>query len=521
MMAAHLRLVHLIDSLQDWSASLPLDSETFAHLPLKPQPPIFEDLELLRKASEDLSDTLQTLQELAKMIEKPSHELTASYRRARNHHLPPMRLPVELIGYVFEMACKPEPVSPQWQPSFDSVVQCRRMRHAIGSSCSHFRRVLLETRTAWNHIPVLIDGNLHPLHQTRDLLPLELARASRNTVHLYVSFKHANLTESSDFMASWKHLYSTLPAMQNHLKTLVIESDQTLPSTVILAGISDGRMFPALKSLYIDIHGHSSYARLDLRGFPSLESLFVRYMMWRAHPIDIIHGLSITCNSTSLIRELTLNGSIYADDALELLRSCHESIQVFRWTWPEGGTQSLPKPSRSVLKFPRLRSLELTVADPFAFLNPARFEMPNLQDLTVGYSGHDQQSADIHTIVLPSLHSCQIDYKSWRQNCLHSFFRKNPTIRCIKTMAPLAIVASFFATAAASASALDEILPHLDRLHNICMGRPWEGLQPWFDSIRARRRPFVICLEVVGQSFDKELLDQHADVVRFEAYAPL
>ncbi|KAF8310385.1 hypothetical protein DL93DRAFT_2084564 [Clavulina sp. PMI_390] len=74
-----------------------------------------------------------------------------------------MQLPFEILGSVFELACQPSRYNSH---STTIVSGCRWTRLAIGSSCSHFRRVLLGTPAAWAYISVYMasDEATRPLH---------------------------------------------------------------------------------------------------------------------------------------------------------------------------------------------------------------------------------------------------------------------------------------------------------------------------------------------------------------------
>ncbi|KAF8305773.1 hypothetical protein DL93DRAFT_2101917 [Clavulina sp. PMI_390] len=461
-----------------------------------------ENLKILANASESLSEALQTLQELTKVIERPCLDLAVSYRRVRNNTHPFMQLPFEIIGSIFEIACLPVALSPTRPPDFSRVVRCQKTRLAVGYTCFYFRHVLLKSRAAWDHIPVLIDGKLDPLHETRDLLPVGLARASQSAVHLYISIKNARTTRNGRFMKAWESLCATVVSLRSRLRTLFIMSDQTPRSPVVLNWISAERIFPDLKYVYIEVQGLLSAASLDLRGFPAAEVLHVKYIT--SNPA--MGRLSITPSTNSFIRELSLHGSFNAGDTLSLLQSFQSSIEAFHWISDKKLSDELPRPPSLASRLPRLQALHLEISHPFSFLDASRFEM----------SDHHANDG-VSNIVLPSLHSCKIGHYYCDKICLSSFFKNNPTIRIIKTRAHAPTIANLFEAAASSSGSAD-FLPNLEVLHNRNKVNSLRELKPWFESTRARKSRFAISLEVPDKDFDKEVSDQYLDVLRIRSW---
>ncbi|KAF8305774.1 hypothetical protein DL93DRAFT_299701 [Clavulina sp. PMI_390] len=146
--------------------------------------------------------------------------------------------------------------------------------------------------------------------------------------------------------------------------------------------------------------------------------------------------------------------------------------------------------------------------------------MQNLQKLFVQDVARYDPRDRANTMVLPSLHSCAIGHSHWGTVSLDSFLKNNPTIRSVYTRVHLSKVARFF-LATGSGSGSEAVLPNLERLYYKGTTEYLGELKHWFEYIRARQQPFVICLESTGKDVDKELIEQYADVLRMEIYTPL
>ncbi|KAF8310391.1 hypothetical protein DL93DRAFT_2084576, partial [Clavulina sp. PMI_390] len=87
-------------------------------------------------------------------------------------------------------------------------------------------------------------------------------------------------------------------------------------------------------------------------------------------------------------------------------------------------------------------------------------------------------------------------------------------------MAHLPKVADFFWAALATPGS-EGTLPNLERLHDMGIGRHVGSLDLWFEYIRTREHPFLVCLQEYGTGLDNELYDQYPDVLRVEPYNSL
>ncbi|KAF8310378.1 hypothetical protein DL93DRAFT_2230304 [Clavulina sp. PMI_390] len=508
-MKARPRLRRLIDVLQAWHARLPESADVFLDLFTSNELGSYRDVDLLKQASEELSETFQTLRDVVKVIETASFELTSSYRRAANHILPPMKLPFEVLGSIFETACQPS----QWNEHVEVypnaaviLAKCRQTRLAIGSSCSHFRQVLLNTPTAWSHISVSMDYG-EPTTPSHALVPLEVARGKASPVHLYVFDERAIYSQA---MWYWKSVKDSLYSLQGRLQTLLITSDgscRTVPPLIFLSG---DFLLPALKTIHVAIRQNPLPAYVDIRGAPALETLDIEYARVT---VNIPPPLSIMCHPTSSIRELRIHGGINVDDTLNLLASCHQSLEAFRWTVPIGTPFNLPIP-RTPHLLPNLRKLYLDVPSPLSLLHPSRNIMPNLAELALDkWTQSVEHDVDPGVISLPSLDFMSIGSEGFLNAVLEPFFRANPTIQEIITAANIDDVARFFRDADPTQ---DELLPRLEHLDFGPASAYPDIVLPLFRAIRRRQNPFRVCFHSLPHGFDEQLLVEYGDIVLIE-----
>ncbi|KAF8310374.1 hypothetical protein DL93DRAFT_2230301 [Clavulina sp. PMI_390] len=529
-MAARSRLNDLVGFLQGWSAMLPQETEILMPLDLsnascvKLRAPYSlaegltgstssshtpQDDSLTQHAAENLSRMSESLRDVAEVVEVASRQLNRHLNNLRQ----PMLLPVEILGYIFELACKPGDWPAYRRPSFDLLFECRETRLAIASSCSHFREVLLETPTAWSHIPILIEESRDP----NPLISLELARSSMCPLHCYIFVEAAASTSSAIFFQE------ILRCGQGRLQTLLIESQgsSVMPLNLLLSE----QIFPTLKFLDINISGlqPDSMGELDLRAAQRLETLSIRYLNWGSGasngfrsfpPLSLI--FDPTSNS-SHVRELIVDGNVNVEDVLNLVGSCRDSIQTFRWVLPRRvpSARELP-PFLSTIQLPQLRAVQLETPDPLSFLSPSRYHMPNLRNLVLR-DGMTHANSNVEVPILPSLYSCSLDPAHWRhKDTLDRFFRANPTIRHIKTAAHMHDVARFFTSAESHPGS--ELLPNLRRLHFVTAAGYRDILVPWFVMIRSREHPFIVCYEGSLDSFEPLLPIEFNDVVMVDSH---
>ncbi|KAF8310381.1 hypothetical protein DL93DRAFT_2084559 [Clavulina sp. PMI_390] len=507
-MSAHLRLNQLINFLQAWQSKIPASAEIFPD-PFSAGTGANTHLDSLRQASEELSEAFRTLQEVVDVVRISSSELAISYRTAQNSILPPMMLPFEILGSIFEMACLPsaEPgkATAGANPTI-TISKCRHTRLAIGASCSHFRQVLLNTPAVWSYISISMDY-LASTRPSDTLIPLEVARGKSSPVYLYVFDERAVPSEASRY---WETVKGSLYSLQRRLHTLAIVGNGSNADLPPLNFLSGDHLLPALKTLRITFREQLPMTYVDLRSAPALET-FTITATGRSPP-------SILCHPISHIRELTIRGNVSVDTTLDLVASCHQSLIKFQWL-PEGGSHlyNLPIPS-TMLQLSQLQELYLNNRFPMSLIKPARFLMPNLSKLTLGrWTQIVNENFDLGTICLPSLRIVDIGGDGFFGDAIKPFFRANPTIREIVTGPSIRHVIQSLED---SDSTVDEILPNLDRISFANSSPYMNEALALFQLARQRHRQFRVVFEAIPRDFDNRLLIEYGDIMLIEKITP-
>ncbi|KAF8310373.1 hypothetical protein DL93DRAFT_2169720 [Clavulina sp. PMI_390] len=420
---------------------------------------------------------------------------------------PVMLLPIEILGYIFELACQPTCEPGGRSLSFDILVECRQTRLAIAWSCSRFRNALLETPRAWCHIPILING----LQISNPFVSLELARGRMCSVHYYLFIEEASPVSYGEFL---QHI---LHSAQGRLQTFLVESKG--PFLLLFDLLSSEQILSTLKNLDITIFGKhpDSTVESDLRAACRLETLSIKYVTWGGG-LPTPPSLMLTCGpGNNLIQMLTIDGNISVDDTIHLISYCHDSIETLRWLlFPRVPSSHQLPLSPCILQLPHLKALQLEVPAPFSFLAPSRFDMPNLGHLILNDWMEWADGVDAGIPVLPSLQTCTLYTAHWRQNALLvPFFHANYTVRYIRTAAYMHDVANFFLSAGSPRGG--ELLPNLERLHFVVAAGDKSIIESWLTLIRSRQHPFIVCCESIYDSL-QELLVEFSDIVVVDSH---
>ncbi|KAF8310372.1 hypothetical protein DL93DRAFT_2230299 [Clavulina sp. PMI_390] len=419
------------------------------------------------------------------------------------------RLPFELLGYIFEIACWPKLSSEDGRLKYSSVFKCRETRLAVGSSCMHFRRVLLSTPAAWSHVPLLIDRGWtsNTLGGVRSVVPLEISRGAMSPVHLYAFLQKAPPEEGASYE---EFLRRSLQSVQSRVATLFIDVDGSCPTLPPLSFLSIECALPALTWLHISTRITPLISKLDIRGAPALKKLSIKYKSAKFHspPLTVMH------NSHSFIDELVLRGEISVRDSMGILSSCHQSIDTFRWVLPARNGTSGDLPSlHTTLQLPRLRDLTLQVPAPLSFLTPSQYSTPSVELLGIRNWSHgtvDEETARM--AIIPSLHACALVGTEMKYPALKALLRANPSIRTIKALALVQDVTTFFSMADAAPEG--EILPNLEQIHFFEDERETrEAFVSLFLLIRARKHGFRACFHSSPGDFGEGLLAEYGDVM--------
>lgn len=113
-----------------------------------------KDLAVLGSLLRHTNELDRTLHELAAVVATEEKQLHVAYYRSSNALLPAVKLPFEILVWIFELACDApfELNKERYHNNIAEFAKTTATKYAIGSVCSHWREVLLTIPSVWSDI---------------------------------------------------------------------------------------------------------------------------------------------------------------------------------------------------------------------------------------------------------------------------------------------------------------------------------------------------------------------------------
>jgi len=316
--------------------------------------------------------------------------LNITQLRSVNQLQPVSSLPTELLGYIFELACRNVALS--IDSISKSVLMMRKTRNAISLTCFRWREAALSTSVLWRAITIMNMNDVrHLTDPDRFLAYIERAKYRK-----LVAFLCPPAGQTF-----WEELQDHLLPVLSRCET-IISSD---PHIHTLSPAFTTTHWAALKSLVIKWGACRLVAphTINLTSAHSLESLWV---LCSAGAMGPPGTLTFRVPSASAITRLSLEGGYIC--SLSLIRSCPQ-LKLLQWSSPlhyDPHDHMEPTKTESL---PNLLQLSVRGELPTWFMT--RLAAPNLDHLvyTWEYSLRDTQSPFQNPSQFPNLRFLEVD----------------------------------------------------------------------------------------------------------------
>lgn len=301
---------------------------------------------------------------------------------------------MELLGYIFELACRNVALS--IDSISKSVSMMRKTRNAISLTCSWWREAALSTSILWRAITIMDRNDVRHLTDP-DRFSAYIQRAKYRKLVAFLC-----PPEPTD----WEQLQGHLVPVLSRCET-IISSDHNMHT---LSPAFTTTHWAALKSLVIKWVSCREWVphTINLTSAHSLESLWCR--------VDLLHSsvtLTFRVPTASAITRLSLEGGDIAPRcSLSLIRSCPQ-LKLLRWSYPLAYDPHDNMELTKTESLPNLLGLCVRGELPTRFMT--RLAAPNLHRLvyTQDFRLQDTQHPFHDPSQFPNLRSLEIgDYKN-------------------------------------------------------------------------------------------------------------
>lgn len=258
--------------------------------------------------------------------------LHIAHHRIQNGRLPAVALPLELLAYIFELACqKPAKPVAALLNSYAHVV--RHMRSAISATCYSWRQAVLATPAVWSDIHMgsltIVPYDSAPIHRrympTPKLIPLELARAREHLLAFHVRFDASKISS----MAYLQECITPIVSAELHRTAILdVYAIRSLHSLQILSKPQDLHNLRYLWLIWKQTDPGGELECIDITHARHLQLLSLRRF---SRPGRRLQPLRVKCLDSCHIKELCFGGEIDPTDALRTIVSCASNLTKLDW----------------------------------------------------------------------------------------------------------------------------------------------------------------------------------------------
>ncbi|KAF8310402.1 hypothetical protein DL93DRAFT_2169748 [Clavulina sp. PMI_390] len=352
-MAAKSRLRNLIDQLEERYQRMTEEDTFKLDVPQLPHVDLSQ-VELRLQESHALSETAKDTYDALKREES---EIYCYYHGRVNLQQLVSRLPPEILGIIFDLACATNPfwdvdphrssINPAWRQN------TWKSRELISLTCTRWRQVALQTPSMWSYIQVSSSKRGKPLPQISLIRSsISRARSTPLTISIELSNQFDGWAEVSNiFRAETKRIRSlhlTEPGFGSPLRMRWLDSTPNV--------------CPVLQVLRLKIACATEAApHLDLSQALNLRFLSIDYSFGDPHSEPRL--LTFELPPSTPIEELYLRGEISLLSSMHAISECSETLQIAAvalkpWNW-YGRTSPLTPPDS--LSLPHLRTFVASV----------------------------------------------------------------------------------------------------------------------------------------------------------------
>lgn len=356
----------------------------------------------LQKIAEDQRITLlDAIEELAVIARAELKKLKFGPLRLRNLSRPAVKLPPEILAYVFELVCLSDTDSAR-APNTVGGADLRVARHKILSVCSRWLAVAFSTTSLWYRVSVT-----DTLAKPQPLTPIIAAseHAGNRALEIYLR---------TDSWVVNRPMVSRMLSQCGAL-TLVLRGDIER-----LGMFQPGTAMPSLHTLTLAWSARlrgATFDEIDLSHGSSLRSVTIHTLTGSTYGSLRAPQSRLRVPANCGIVKLSIMGMVAPEDVIRAINSCPH-LETLRWH--HTGRISDPQPLPALQCPPSLLHLSLTETSfpPFQHAELPRLarldcpgaslkylHVPKLQYLRAGNLFSNTDFALIQTIVPAFLHS--------------------------------------------------------------------------------------------------------------------
>ena len=282
--------------------------------------------------------------------------------RAANQQQPIASLPLELLSFIFELACLNVAACPDSVSR--SVSNLRRTRLAIGSTCFLWREVALSTPVLWHAIAIMNDCDVRRLIDLEEFsMYTQRAKARKLGAFLFYS------SEEID----WENVRSRLLCRCETI--MLMDIPVHLQSQIFAMPLHwpDLRVFGFVWESWLGDDMDMGPHVIDLTNAHFLNSLWVEYhSSWPVY-------ITLRGPSTSSITKLCLRGQgVDPESTVSLLRSS-PGLEVLQWSYSYTYEADTHAELKETVRLLRLR--ELHIDGDTAIMLMTKLDAPKLERL--------------------------------------------------------------------------------------------------------------------------------------------